>query len=227
MAHWSGLLFTTLHPVLLGINPFELIGPGLVLFVINDFLLTLVLIQHCVAIMRIDELISNHGISPRAFHSDGANGLGAIGGYAVVTGSLAILYGVWLSVMFGIGLNRGEAPHWGASPIILLMTYVFAVGLLAVGPLLSPHARMKAYRDLRLDAVAARIQLMLDAEADGACTVMPSDQMSGLRERYHFIRNAYGEWPVHMTAFRGFSLAALIPLVSSIVSIVAKVMKAG
>src|SRR5207244_3953067 len=74
-------------PVLFGmLNPFQFYGWWKLLFFFNAYLLTVILIRHCVAVRTINYVVASGAVTPRAFHPDGANGLGAIGQYAVRTG---------------------------------------------------------------------------------------------------------------------------------------------
>jgi hypothetical protein len=218
----SGQFWHESPPVLLGINPFQFYGPWIVLFFFNAYFLTAVLIRHCFAVDAINHIVTAHAVSPKAFHTDGANGLAAIGRYAAETGSLAVLYGLWIGTMLAIAHYRDADSPDAWQLVTLLMFYVIALALLAVLPLLGPHAVMRAHKIRRLELVATQIRARLESDLGALEDATRLERTIKLRDWYRFVAEAYGEWPVHVALLKGFSLAAVLALVSQLVTIVPK-----
>ena len=129
----------------------------------------------------------------------------------------AVVYGVWITIMLMSSVLSGEA-NLDVLDIVLFLIYLLALAVLLVAPVWQTHVEMARFKRGQLELIATKIQTLLDAAIDPRCETEHVELMKILRDRYQLVHDAYREWPLRLPAIRGFSIAAMIPVATTVIT---------
>lgn len=160
-------------------------------------------------------------------HPDGVGGFGPLGSLAVKYSLIAVGLGVVGTtlavnrVLFGTGrLYLDSLLFWAL--------YITLTPASLITPLWSAHQAMVRARNGVIDGVSSEFDKTLESLRQKPGRVGGSkkawDKLDEFKARYTFVKDTYPTWPLSLAAFGRFSLAAALPLVTGIASIVINVM---
>jgi hypothetical protein len=189
-------------------------------------------------------------IDVHPLHPDGAGGLGAIGRLAARYGLIGIAIGIMAAaitadrVLLGLGWAYPDA-------FALYALYVIITPTALILPMWSAHERMVEARDHLLEQVSAQFETLLRDPrppatlpvAAGLSVELPGYEvvlrrkagpdnttmdvegnLEKLEARHRLIKDTYPTWPIPSHLFRNLSITALLPLVTSLMGILADVL---
>jgi hypothetical protein len=98
-----------------------------------------------------------------------------------------------------------------------MLLYILAVSLLLIPPAWGAHLAMQQAKDEALEVVAHQMRTLL---AIDQLESVPSAlaQIKQLEKKMQLIDRAYRTWPFQPVAFKGFSVAAVAPIATPLLS---------
>lgn len=200
------------------VNPFYYWVIWLPLNAILIYMVTWLVIRQIIIISSISKLSREFEIVPKPFHPDKCNGLGAIGDFTLQSTGLVVIFGIWLSYNIGYPLLFGGAPSYNSYTIPSLMLYLIAVPVLLIAPTWFVHKAMMKARADALEDVAIQIRSLLKNEKSKH-SINFVTEIEQLEKKYRIIEREYRSWPFRPPSLFRFSFTALIPIISSALSL--------
>jgi hypothetical protein len=198
-------------------NPFYFWLVWLPLVFVNVYMMVWAVLRQILAIGAFGALFRRMQIAPKPFHPDRCNGLASVGDFSLRCGAVAVMFGFWVLIMtsFQILLNGStNLPILTAASILL---YVLAVSLLLIPPAWGAHLAMQQAKDEALEVVARQMRTLLaNEQLDSVPSALA--QIKQLDEKMQLIDRAYRTWPFQPVALKNFSLAAVAPIATPLLS---------
>lgn len=219
-----GTMWFLLNPVY-----FWVLWVPLVLF-LPLYLVTWLVIRQVHAVWSFWRVFKVFELDPKLFHPDGCNGVGSVGDYAMRAASAAVFYGFWLLWMISFPRLFGEPIRLDYTTGVPLIVYAIAVPILLVPPVWGAFLAMRKAKSEALEAVGRQIRTVL-SETDGALlSETEAERVSvslslteQLERKYRLIDRELSARPFNTKSLSRFSIAAIIPLLSAVASILADV----
>jgi hypothetical protein len=200
------------------INPILLWLFWIPLVFVNVYMISWIIIRQVIAISALTHLYRSATISMKALHPDGCNGLAPVGDYAMRITSMAVLFGFWVAFWIVSPLLFGLPLGLKADTILLLLAYIIAVPALLIPPVWATHSAMSRIKADALESIAVQIRKVF-SESNLEDAAQSISLVGNLRTKYQFVDMDYRTWPFRLSAFRGFIITAVTPLLSTAASV--------
>jgi hypothetical protein len=184
---------------------------------VNVYLGIWAIIRQIVAVRSFRWLCEDYVIVPRPRHPDGCNGLGPVGGYALRSGLVAVIFGFWVFLMASFAEIFDRPANLEVLTVFLLLTYVSVVAVLLLPPAWAVHQAMERAKAAELERLAAPMRALL-ADADPQHATATVEQFRQLEAKYQIVDREYRVWPFRPIEIRGFGIAALTPVLTPVLS---------
>jgi hypothetical protein len=163
-------------------------------------------------------------ISVHPLHPDQCGGFGSLGWMALRWGLVAVLLGIWATVLTLSPIIKGDFPRPGLEMLLLYLAYVLLVPLCLLSPVWAAHGAMKKFRDAKLKELAEALESILDSVEDSRGWPVADLQsrlarMTDLRQLYRIVQETTPTWPIAAPAVRAFSITAILPLLSGVLPV--------
>jgi hypothetical protein len=190
------------------------------------YMLLMIITRQLCAILILNKFFSQgQTIRVRPLHPDGAGGLGAVGKLAIATAWFGVGMGFWATV-YSLLLTHAFTTQGLVLAILYWALYLILTPILLLGPVWGAH---QAMRRAKMDQLA-EISRMVD-KYFASSQILKEDRvqeynrhLKALWKRYQFIQKNYPEWPFSTSFFRNFGIAAVLPLISGLISLLKDVL---
>jgi len=195
-------------------------------FFLTCYILSLTVIREIVNIFWLYRLFHEIPIRVQLMHPDRAGGFRFIGQYFSVLTYLVIAIGYGLSIDFFImPLINGEPIYLGPEVIFAWMLYLILVPTSFITPLWSIHQAMKQKKATVLKIISDQFnhgvnETLSSLNGDEGTISKNLEKTKELQKIYSLIEDQYPTWPLSLHQRRNLSISALIPIITSIGSLV-------
>jgi len=185
---------------------------------VGPYMFAWLVIRQAITLRSLARVFDSFELRPKPFHPDRCNGLSSIGDYALRLASIAILFGLWVAVMVTGPVLAGRPITFDHITVLILMSYFVVVPVLLIPSVWSAHLAMSRAKAEALEAVAVQMRKVLSQT--GTHMIATSGlQAEQLEKKYRLLDREHRNWPFRLPTLARFSLAAALPLFSTVASI--------
>jgi hypothetical protein len=189
-------------------------------------------IRQIIIVFGISSVLGNFDVMVKAFDPDEAGGLGSLGNYiktsilfVIGIGALATLFAIEVAIAGSSILERFDV-------LGLFLIYITLASLSLIVPTAQARKAMLRARQKALDPIAAQIQETLEKARSTISSKIETEDIKNLNLRltelqthYVLVLQSFPVTPMTIRSLRNFSISALLPLMSGIISIALQLFK--
>jgi hypothetical protein len=111
----------------------------------------------------------------------------------------------------------GQPINIKADTILVFLVYIFVAPLVVILSAWSTHNAMVQVREKKLSECASQIQLIMEQNEVGKI-LSQKETLDELCRRFQILQTELKSWPFQIPALLRYSLTAIIPLITTVVS---------
>lgn len=202
-------------------TPFYILG-----FSVTFYILWLLALKYIQVFYLFNHLFTWFELKVKPAYPDGVGGLEIFGKLLIQRGMMAIGVGI-IALAYGLQIWANTNNLFQADLLVLFAFYLTIIPLSLILPMLGVHNAMERARTKSLEGISKEISAVLAnldpiISSDAATIKATNEKLVALKETYQLLYATFPTWPISFNAARNFSVTAVLPLVSTLFTMLLK-----